>query len=176
MIKTLIANGQKFEAEQIIKSADSIIGYIGGQEVFAFKGVSAFTGYEPGTGETWDSLAGIVPKTFDELKVEKVAELNAACRRTIEAGFLYDGRLFKSAVDPDQTNIALAGLQFVTDPSTVIPWETADNQVVFLTAETFPLFAGAFGQHKMAQQTKVSGLKAQAQEATKPEQLSTILW
>lgn len=117
-----------------------------------------------------------IPPTLEELKQQEVDELNSECRLSIEAGFSYDGKLFKSAVDPDQTNIALAGLQFVTDPSAVLPWETADNQVIMLTAETFPLFAGAFGQHKMSQQVKVSGLKAQVNAATTPEEVASVTW
>ncbi len=43
-MKTLIFNNaERLEAEKIIKKADSIIGYIGTNEVFAFRGISDWT-------------------------------------------------------------------------------------------------------------------------------------
>ncbi len=117
------------------------------------------------------------PSTLEEAKSSKMTELNEACRQAIEAGFIYDGHLFKSAVDPDQTNIALAGLQFLMDTSATLPWETADNSaIITLTASTFPLFATAFGTHKMAQQVKVAQLKAQVPLAATMEEVAGIVW
>lgn len=39
-MKSLIYNGERLEAEKIIKKTDAIIGYIGDTEVFSFKGIS----------------------------------------------------------------------------------------------------------------------------------------
>lgn len=39
-MKTLIFDTERLEAEKIIKKPDSIIGYIGSNEVFAFRGIS----------------------------------------------------------------------------------------------------------------------------------------
>jgi len=39
-VKSLIYNGERLEAEKIIKKTDAIIGYIGDTEVFSFKGIS----------------------------------------------------------------------------------------------------------------------------------------
>ncbi|WP_434750266.1 hypothetical protein [Paenibacillus amylolyticus] len=38
--------GETFEAERIVKTADSIIGYNGDMEVFAFRWVSDFSAFE----------------------------------------------------------------------------------------------------------------------------------
>ena len=43
----LIANGETFQAEKIIKTVNNIIGYdSNGNEIFSFKGVSDFTGFQ----------------------------------------------------------------------------------------------------------------------------------
>ena len=120
-------------------------------------------------------------KTPQDYLDDKIDELNAACRVAIESGFYWNGKLFKSAVDPDQNNIALAGLQFLTTPTVIIPWETADNEIVMLSFEDFQSFSQAFANHKMENQTKVSTLKAQAkaldlESETFMEQLSLIVW
>lgn len=42
-MKKLEAFGEGFEAERIVKTADSIIGYNGQAEVFAFRGITDFS-------------------------------------------------------------------------------------------------------------------------------------
>ena len=111
----------------------------------------------------------------------KIASLNESCRIAIEAGFYWNEKLFKAAENPDQTNIALAGLQFITTAESVIPWETKDNEVVNLNFEDFQSFSQAFATHKMENQTKVATLKAQAkaldlESETFMEQLALIVW
>ena len=120
-------------------------------------------------------------KTPQDYLNDKINELNTACRVAIESGFYWDGKLFKSAVDPDQNNIALAGLQFLTTPTVIIPWETADNEIVMLSFEDFQSFSQAFADHKMLNQARVATLKTQAkaldlESETFMEQLSLIVW
>lgn len=50
-MKTLLFNGESYEAEQIVKTDTSIIGYIGETEVFCFKGISDFSLFELQGGE-----------------------------------------------------------------------------------------------------------------------------
>lgn len=45
-MKQLIAFEEKFEAQRIVKTGDSIIGYVDQTEVFAFRGISDFSGFE----------------------------------------------------------------------------------------------------------------------------------
>lgn len=42
-MKTLVFNNAEFQAERIIKTSDSIIGYSDNSEVFAFRGISDFS-------------------------------------------------------------------------------------------------------------------------------------
>lgn len=70
-MKTLIFNNaERLEAEKIIKKADSIIGYIGTNEVFAFRGISDWT------------LFAIEGGDFDpdpeQEKEQRIADLEAA--------------------------------------------------------------------------------------------------
>ena len=129
-------------------------------------------------GNVIDENYGKTPQDYLE---DKITELNLSCRIAIESGFYWNGKLFKSAVDPDQNNIALAGLQFLTTPTVIIPWETADNEIVMLSFEDFQTFSQAFADHKMLNQAKVATLKAQAraldlESETFMEQLSLIVW
>ncbi|MEW5321349.1 hypothetical protein V2J23_04175 [Geobacillus thermoleovorans] len=54
-MKTLIFNNiERLEAERIVKTADSVIGYIANTEVFAFRGVSAWSQFKLADGQEWD--------------------------------------------------------------------------------------------------------------------------
>ncbi|MFC0652196.1 hypothetical protein ACFFF5_10855, partial [Lederbergia wuyishanensis] len=52
--KNLIAYGEVFEAEKIVKSDTSIIGYIGNSEVFAFRGITDFSSFKLIDGQEFD--------------------------------------------------------------------------------------------------------------------------
>lgn len=45
-MRTLTVLGEQFEAERVVKTTDSIIGYNGQAEVFAFRGISDFSAFE----------------------------------------------------------------------------------------------------------------------------------
>lgn len=53
-MKKLIHLGQTFEAERIVKTADSIIGYNGDAKVFAFRGIKDWSQYQLADGQEWD--------------------------------------------------------------------------------------------------------------------------
>lgn len=53
-MKTLFVNGEIFEAEKIIKTATSIIGYNGHSEVFAFISINNFDNFKLEEGKEWD--------------------------------------------------------------------------------------------------------------------------
>lgn len=53
-MKTLQFNGESYEAQTIVKQADSIIGYNGNAEVFSFRGASDFTLFQLGLGQVYD--------------------------------------------------------------------------------------------------------------------------
>ena len=53
-MKKLIHSGQVFEAERIVKTADSIIGYDGDAKVFAFRGIKDWSLFHLEHGQDWD--------------------------------------------------------------------------------------------------------------------------
>ena len=61
-MKTLIFNNEEIQAERIVKNPDSIIGYNGQTEIFAFRGISDFSGFMLKDGESFDT---------DELSLEE---------------------------------------------------------------------------------------------------------
>jgi len=54
-MKTLLFNGETYEAEKIIKTDSDIIGYdLDDNVVFSFKGISDFTLFQLEEGQHWD--------------------------------------------------------------------------------------------------------------------------
>lgn len=53
-MKKLIVDGEMFEAERIVKTDTDIIGYDGGREVFAFRGIKDFNKFQLEEGQEWD--------------------------------------------------------------------------------------------------------------------------
>lgn len=55
-MKKIIINGEEFKAEKIIKTENDIIGQdTNGNEIFAFRGISDFTGFTIEEGQTFDT-------------------------------------------------------------------------------------------------------------------------
>jgi len=65
-MKTITFAGELYEAERIVKTADSISGYVGTDEVFCFRGISDFSGFEL-DGE-WDPAVQTPEEMLEELK------------------------------------------------------------------------------------------------------------
>lgn len=53
-MKQLIAFGEIYEAERIIKTTNSIVGYNGETEVFSFRGIKDWSQYRLAEGQQWD--------------------------------------------------------------------------------------------------------------------------
>lgn len=53
-MKTMNFNGEQYQAEKIIKTSDSIVGYNGNSEVFAFRVVNDFSLFVLEEGQEWD--------------------------------------------------------------------------------------------------------------------------
>ncbi|WP_340014643.1 hypothetical protein [Paenibacillus sp. FSL K6-1318] len=105
-MKNLTAFGVTFEAQRIVKTSDSIIGYSDQTEVFAFRGISDFTGYEI-EGEYDDPLPDIsqemdlLKQQLSESKLENqrlAAESNANQLALMELHMLV-----LSVVSPDES-------------------------------------------------------------------------
>lgn len=56
-MKKLFVNNEVFEADKIIKSENSIMGYTNGIEVFSFKGITDFSIFQ--LGEGFDELISV---------------------------------------------------------------------------------------------------------------------
>jgi hypothetical protein len=82
MIKTLNFNNEKFQAEKIIKTETDIIGQdINGNEVFAFRGISDFTGFSLEEGQEFD-------KSQEQINQEKLDLMQKAIDDLIFGGAL----------------------------------------------------------------------------------------
>jgi len=53
-MKKLYTDNEIYQAEKIVKTNDSIIGYNGNQKVFAFKGINDFSKFQLDEGQEWD--------------------------------------------------------------------------------------------------------------------------
>lgn len=53
-MKKLLFNNTEFQAERIVKTSDSIVGYSGNSEIFAFRGISDFSLFSLGENQEWD--------------------------------------------------------------------------------------------------------------------------
>lgn len=70
-MKTLTVSGETYEAERIVKTTNSIIGYNGETEVFAFRGINDFNAFELEEGKEWDTD----PYTDIQLALVELADL-----------------------------------------------------------------------------------------------------
>ncbi|GGH17377.1 hypothetical protein [Paenibacillus segetis] len=71
-MKTLIFIGETYEAERIVKTANSITGYNGNDVIFAFRGISDFSGFEI-DGE-WDDPELSIEDTLGNLLFESALD------------------------------------------------------------------------------------------------------
>lgn len=69
-MKQLTFNEQDFEAERIVKFADSIIGFTSNVEVFAFRGISDFKGFALLNDAEFD-----MPEPTDKERIEQLENM-----------------------------------------------------------------------------------------------------
>lgn len=53
-MKTLCFADQTYQAEEIVKTKDNIIGYVNGNEVFSIRGISDFSQFTLDEGQVFD--------------------------------------------------------------------------------------------------------------------------
>lgn len=80
-MKQLKFMDETYEAERIVKTSDSIIGYIGDNEVFSMRGISDFSGFELLDGAEWDMPT---PTQIDEVKSDLSLMINENIKREID--------------------------------------------------------------------------------------------
>ena len=76
-MKTLHLDGEVFQAERIVKTDTSIIGYDGITEVFAFRGINDFSKFKLENGEEFDldektKQALLFAELYEEMKMENL--------------------------------------------------------------------------------------------------------
>lgn len=76
-MKTLHLDGEVFQAESIVKTETSIIGYDGTTEVFAFRGINDFSKFKLENGEEFDldektKQALLFAELYEEMKMENL--------------------------------------------------------------------------------------------------------
>lgn len=54
-MKTLYFADQTYQAEEIVKTKDSIIGYVNGDKVFSIRGISDFSLFKLDEGQVFDN-------------------------------------------------------------------------------------------------------------------------
>lgn len=135
--------------------------------------ICAMFDYIPVTEE--EVYPPIPESTLDELKAQKLGELDAACADAITSGVPFDGHIFPSK-DSDLLLLIAAEKTLVRYPQ--IPWDTLDAGAgsYILTPESYPLLRDAFEDTRIAHQMKVNTLKAQVQAATTLEEVQAIVW
>ena len=79
MVKQITVNGELFEAERIVATDNSLVGYNGSTEAWSFKGISDWSGYVGDLTEFWREGA-------DCSRMQaKIALANASLLETVEA-------------------------------------------------------------------------------------------
>ncbi|QIC46311.1 hypothetical protein GAG94_03700 [Lysinibacillus sphaericus] len=55
LMKTLYFADQTYQAEEIVKTKDSIVGYVNGDKVFSIRGISDFSLFKLDEGQVFDN-------------------------------------------------------------------------------------------------------------------------
>ena len=86
-MKTLTAFGDTLEAEKIVKTETSILGYVQGKEVFSFQGIRDFTKFTLSDGEEWDEAELQVTEQLDERQTETEGAVLGLMNLMLGGGF-----------------------------------------------------------------------------------------
>lgn len=63
-MKILNFSGETYQAEKIVKTQNSIIGYNNNQEIFAFRGINDFSAFQLLEGQEWDVDDKVVESAY----------------------------------------------------------------------------------------------------------------
>lgn len=120
-------------------------------------------------------LADVPPPSVEELRAQKIAEINAARDAAIAGGFEFNGVRYDSDAKSVQ-RISGAVTLGMLNPAFETDWITFDNSIVRLNAAQLAGLGAAAGQHEATQIFRARQLKDQALAATTREQLAAITW
>ena len=127
----------------------------------------------------WSTKEWEDPRTLDELKVFKRAEIKRKRTQAEHSGVLFEGYIF----DSDSTSqarisgaVQLAMIAQMTSMPFYVNWTLSNNSVRLLESKEVVQLGVALGQHVQAQFTKGQALQVQIDAATTKEELDLIKW
>lgn len=87
-MKTLNINGQQFQAEKIVKTDANIVGYVGENEVFAFRGISDFSSFTLEDGQNFDTDELAILKEENQLLQTQLAQQSTDFQSFMDLAFV----------------------------------------------------------------------------------------
>jgi|LFRM01.1.fsa_nt_gb hypothetical protein len=78
-MKTLFVRGDEYQAEKIVKTNTSIVGYVGKLEIFAFRGIKDFSQFQLAEGQEWDM-------SEEDKKSQRILDLELAMASILGGG------------------------------------------------------------------------------------------
>lgn len=117
----------------------------------------------------------IDPRTLQDHKDAKWAEIKASRQASEYAGFTWDTSTFDSdsiSQSRIQGAVQLAGM----DAAFTIDWTLATNEVRTLSGADMTAVGVALGQHVAAQHAKARALRAQIEAASTAAQVAAVVW
>lgn len=121
-------------------------------------------------------------KSLDDIKHEKISELDLACRNTILGQFKasIDDVEYKFSYDMEaQSRFIGMGVLFLANKISEIEWTAYKNGErvrIILNSNTFDIVSLAALQHQNANIVKYNELLQQVSEANTKEQVEAIVW
>lgn len=116
---------------------------------------------------------------LDLVKERKIAQLDEACQRAIEEGFLSPstGHFFRFNKEEDQPNFnQQMSLYLLDETEPEVPWKTENNGDVLLDRLTFFEVVREARDHKMSNIVKYRTLKASVHSKLKNSTVDSVNW
>lgn len=123
----------------------------------------------------WTTKQWFDPRTLQDLKDAKWAEIKAARSSAEYGGFTWDGSAFDSDAISQariQGAVQLAGMA----PEFSIDWTLANNEVRTLSAADMLAVGAALGLHVATQFNRARVLREQIEVATTADAVAAIVW
>jgi len=122
------------------------------------------------------------PELLIVIRENQINTINIACKKSIESGFEFEGKIYSYAVNPDQVNITKLAKAFDRDSTKIFPIRTKSINRVQGTTEYFDynrfnLFMDRIEKHEYADNLlKAWELKDKISSAETKEEILAITW
>lgn len=130
---------------------------------------------KPSMSHEWNGLAWADPRSVQELRLEKRAEIKAAREAAEYGGFVWDGSTFDSDMASQMKIQGQVLAVSVLGPSSR-DWTLADNSVRTLSAADLMAVGGAMAAHIGTVFSHGQALQAQVEAATTAAEIQAIHW